>query len=135
MIGLGELPTVTAAAARSAARATCGAHDTLLSVVHWIWFLVPHGTLAYILLRHREQFERSAVLMAAVFDLGVLVYWLVPTAPPWWAGQQRRRMPPRAADHGRGGRAILGKPLAPALRFAWQATPLQPCPHSTSAPQ
>jgi membrane-associated phospholipid phosphatase len=24
--------------------------------------------------------------MAAVFDVGLLGYWLVPTAPPWWAG-------------------------------------------------
>jgi membrane-associated phospholipid phosphatase len=23
--------------------------------------------------------------MAAVFDAGAAVYWLVPTAPPWWA--------------------------------------------------
>jgi membrane-associated phospholipid phosphatase len=57
-----------------------------LSAVHWTWFLVPHGTLAYILLRHREHYQRSAVMMAACFDLGCVVYWLVPTAPPWWAG-------------------------------------------------
>jgi membrane-associated phospholipid phosphatase len=24
--------------------------------------------------------------MAACFDLGCIVYWTVPTAPPWWAG-------------------------------------------------
>jgi membrane-associated phospholipid phosphatase len=24
--------------------------------------------------------------MAAVFDAGAVVYWFVPTAPPWWAG-------------------------------------------------
>ena len=64
-----------------------------LSAVHWSWFLVPHGTLAYILLRHREHYQRSAVLMAACFDLGCVVYWLVPTAPPWWAGANGN-MPP-----------------------------------------
>jgi membrane-associated phospholipid phosphatase len=64
-----------------------------LSVVHWTWFLVPHGTLAYILLRHREHYQRSAVMMAACFDLGCVVYWLVPTAPPWWAGANGS-MPP-----------------------------------------
>jgi membrane-associated phospholipid phosphatase len=26
-------------------------------------------------------------MIAATFDAGVLTYWLVPTAPPWWAGQ------------------------------------------------
>ena len=28
---------------------------------HWIWFLVPHGTALYLLLRHRERFPRGAV--------------------------------------------------------------------------
>jgi membrane-associated phospholipid phosphatase len=64
-----------------------------LSAVHWSWFLVPHGTVAYMLLRHRDQFPRSAVMMAACFDLGCVVYWLVPTAPPWWAGANGN-MPP-----------------------------------------
>jgi membrane-associated phospholipid phosphatase len=31
--------------------------------------------------------------MAACFDLGCVVYWLVPTAPPWWAGANGN-MPP-----------------------------------------
>jgi hypothetical protein len=68
-------------------------HDYALSVVHWSWFLVPHGSLAYILLRHPRLYPRSACLMAACFDLGLVVYWLVPTAPPWWAGENGN-MPP-----------------------------------------
>jgi len=62
-------------------------HDYALSVVHWSWFLVPHGTLLYILLRHPRQYPRAAVLMSACFDLGCVVYWIVPTAPPWWAAE------------------------------------------------
>jgi membrane-associated phospholipid phosphatase len=68
-------------------------HDYVLSCVHWAWFFVPHGSLAYILVRHRELYPRSAVLMAACFDLGCVVYWVVPTAPPWWAGENGN-MPP-----------------------------------------
>jgi membrane-associated phospholipid phosphatase len=64
-----------------------------LSIVHWSWFIVPHGTLAYILLRHRRVFPRSVGAMTVCFDLGCVVYWLVPTAPPWWAGQNGN-MPP-----------------------------------------
>jgi membrane-associated phospholipid phosphatase len=64
-----------------------------LSVIHWSWFFVPHGTLFYMLLRHRRLYPRSAVLMSACFDLGCVVYWTVPTAPPWWAGQNGN-MPP-----------------------------------------
>ena len=54
---------------------------------HWIWFLVPHGTIAYILVFHRERFESAVVRMYATFDVGVVLYWLVPTAPPWYAAQ------------------------------------------------
>jgi membrane-associated phospholipid phosphatase len=68
-------------------------HDYVLSCVHWSWFFVPHGTLAYVLLRHRHHYPRSAVLMAACFDLGCVVYWAVPTAPPWWAAANGN-MPP-----------------------------------------
>ena len=72
-----------------------GALEYALSAVHWSWFLVPHGTLAYILIRHRDKFPRSAVLMSACFDLGCVVYWLVPTAPPWWAGATGQLPPVR----------------------------------------
>jgi membrane-associated phospholipid phosphatase len=68
-------------------------HDYALSFVHWSWFFVPHTTLAYVLLRHREHYPRSAVLMAACFDMGCVVYWAVPTAPPWWAAANGH-MPP-----------------------------------------
>jgi membrane-associated phospholipid phosphatase len=68
-------------------------HDLALAWVHWSWFIVPHGTTAYILLRHRWHFPRAACMMAAVFDLGLVAYWTVPTAPPWWAGKVER-MPP-----------------------------------------
>ncbi len=62
-------------------------HDLALAWIHWSWFFVPHGTCAYILVRHRWHFPRAAGMMAAVFDLGIVAYWAVPTAPPWWAGQ------------------------------------------------
>src|SRR5919201_874867 len=68
-------------------------HDLVLAWVHWSWFVVPHGTAAYILLRHRWHFPRAASMMAAVFDLGLIAYWTVPTAPPWWAAKSGR-MPP-----------------------------------------
>ncbi|MEA2479860.1 MAG: hypothetical protein QOJ07_1782 [Thermoleophilaceae bacterium] len=85
LIGGGELPTLRLQRALGRPGAVLS-HDTFLSMVHWSWFFFPHGTCAYVLLRHHEHFTRSAVLMAATFDVGCVVYWLVPTAPPWWAG-------------------------------------------------
>ena len=40
-------------------------------------------------------YPRSAALMAACFDLGCVVYWTVPTAPPWWAGKNGNMAPVR----------------------------------------
>jgi membrane-associated phospholipid phosphatase len=63
--------------------------------VHWSWFFVPHGTVAWILWRHPDHFERAAIQMAGTFDLGLIGYWAVPTAPPWWAGQNQNMEPVR----------------------------------------
>jgi hypothetical protein len=89
IMGCGEIPTIRLQRALGRP-GEVRVHDTVLAVVHWSWFFFPHSTIAYLLLRHREHFERSAVQMAAVFDLGAAVYWLVPTAPPWWAAQKQR---------------------------------------------
>jgi membrane-associated phospholipid phosphatase len=93
-IGRGETPTTRL----QRALGTSGElrpHDYLLSAIHWAWFIVPHGTLVYILVRHPRLFPRSACLTAAVFDLGLVVYWSVPTAPPWWAGENGYMAPVR----------------------------------------
>lgn len=82
-LGLGELPTVRLQKAFAKEQWRLG--DRVLVWAHWLWFAVPHGSLLYILLRHRNRFERAAVMTYAVFDLGAIVYWLAPTAPPWYA--------------------------------------------------
>ena len=64
--------------------------DHALVYTHWAWFLQPHAAAAYILWKHPQRFPRSAVLICAVFDLGLAGYFLVPTAPPWWAAEHGR---------------------------------------------
>jgi hypothetical protein len=64
--------------------------DQVLVWSHWLWFLFPHGTVAYVLWRHPERFPRTAALTYAVFDLGLIGYWAVPTAPPWYASLHGR---------------------------------------------
>ena len=88
LFGLGELPSVRLqrALARHGPRGPeWRALDRVLVWMHWSWFMVPHGTVAYLLVRHPERFPRAAALTYAVFNLGAGVYWLVPTAPPWYA--------------------------------------------------
>jgi PAP2 superfamily protein len=55
---------------------------------HWLWFLFPHGTVLYLRLRHPERFPRGAAHVYATFDLGLIGYWAVPTAPPWYAARE-----------------------------------------------
>ncbi len=96
-LGLGELPTVRLQH-RLARVGPEGPRwrtlDKALVWTHWSWFMVPHGALAYILLRYPRRFERAAAMTYAVFDVGAMIYWVLPTAPPWYAAS--------APENGRG---------------------------------
>jgi membrane-associated phospholipid phosphatase len=129
-LGRGEPPTVRLQRALGR-EGDVRPHDTFLSAVHWSWFFVPHGTMLFVLLRHGPRFERSATQMAAVFDIGLLGYWIVPTAPPWWAGRTGQLPPVRRIMTEAGERAwgklweplydsLAGNPFAamPSLHFA-----------------
>ena len=100
VLGLGELPSVRLqrALARSGPD---GPHwralDRVLVWAHWSWFAVPHASLLYILARHPRHFERAAVMTYAVFDVGASFYWVIPTAPPWYAASSER-----GSERGRG---------------------------------
>jgi hypothetical protein len=87
VLGGGELPNVRLQRAL-AGLGKRNIVDRFLSWVHWSWFFEPHSALAYILARDQEQFARSARQMAAVYDVGCIVYAAVPTAPPWWASEE-----------------------------------------------
>ena len=89
LLGFGELPTVRlqrALARKGSQGAEWRALDRVLVWAHWVWFMVPHGTVAYLLICHPKRFSRGALMTYAVFDLGASFYWLMPTAPPWYAG-------------------------------------------------
>jgi hypothetical protein len=98
ILGFGELPSqrLQRALAREAVPgARWSVCDRVLVWAHWMWFMVPHGTLIYLLVRDHRGFPRAAVMTYAVFDIGASVYWLLPTAPPWYAASL-------AADRGDG---------------------------------
>jgi hypothetical protein len=89
ILGLGQIPNLRlqrwfAAPGRIRKR------DQVLVWSHWLWFLFPHGTVAYVLARHPDRFPRTATLTYAVFDLGLIGYWGLPTAPPWYASLHGR---------------------------------------------
>ena len=112
------------------------AWEKLLIWSHWLWFAFPHGTVVYLLLRHPERLPNGAARIYATFDIGLIGYWAVPTAPPWYASAEGlmedgrtpelRRMMVEYGEHfWRSGWAPLygvlgGNPLAamPSLHFA-----------------
>jgi hypothetical protein len=86
VIGLGDLPGLRLQ--RAFARPDMiGGVDRVLVWCHWLWFFVPHGTVIWLLLRRPGLFPRGAAQMYAVFDLGLIGYWALPTAPPWYAAE------------------------------------------------
>ena len=87
VLGLGKLPNVRLQRALSAP-GEVSALDRVLAIAHWAWFLEPHAAMLWILVRRNPRFARAARQMAAAFDLGCLLYFTVPTAPPWWAAEQ-----------------------------------------------
>jgi hypothetical protein len=87
VLGLGVTPTVRLQQALGRP-GDIGPLDKALVWAHWMWFAAPHVAVAHVLLRRPDRFARGATMMYAVFDLGAIVYWLVPTAPPWYAAAE-----------------------------------------------
>jgi membrane-associated phospholipid phosphatase len=88
-LGLGVVPTLRLQRAFSAPGAI-NRFERVLVWCHWLWFFVPHASVAYVLVRRPEKFARAAGRMYTVFDLGALFYWSIPTAPPWYAAAHGR---------------------------------------------
>ncbi len=134
-IGLGRLPSVRLQ--RSLARlGRVKVVDRFLTWAHWLWFFEPYLALAFILVRHPERFPRAARQLAAVFDVGCSVYFVAPTAPPWWSfeqgltGEEVRRIMVEVGEETWGSawpamyKALGGNPWAamPSLHFATSLT-------------
>jgi membrane-associated phospholipid phosphatase len=66
--------------------------DKLLSFFYWTWEAEPHLALIWIRWRHPQEFAAAAGRLAATFDLTLVGYWLLPTAPPWWVSEKLGRM-------------------------------------------
>ena len=116
------------------------AWEKLLVWSHWVWFAFPHGTVLYLILRHPDRVNAGATRIYATFDIGLIGYWALPTAPPWYAAAEgymkdgrtpelRRMMVEYGEQFWRSGWAPLygvlgGNPLAamPSLHFATSVT-------------
>jgi membrane-associated phospholipid phosphatase len=73
-------------------RGELSALDKALSVFYWTWEAEPHLALAWIRWRHPGTFAAAADRLAATFDMTLIGYWLLPSAPPWWVSEKTGRM-------------------------------------------
>ncbi len=90
LLGFGVAPTLRLQRAlRDPPRVT--AIDRLVTLTYASWF-VPHIVLGWLLLRHERYVPRAAGRLAAAYHLTTPFYYLVPTAPPWWASEEMGRM-------------------------------------------
>ena len=137
VLGLGTPPTLRLQR-RLAPPGRLRALEKVLVWTHWVWFLVPARRPSLRARAPTASASRAAAARSTRSSTSALLgYWLLPTAPPWYAAEQgsaRRtaRTPGGAADDGRVRRAVLearwgplysvlgGNPLAamPSLHFA-----------------
>jgi hypothetical protein len=83
ILGLGVPPTLRLQ--RLSTPGQVNRFERVLVWCHWMWFFVPHGSVAYVMVRAPERFPAAAARMYAVYNIGAIFYWAIPTAPPWWA--------------------------------------------------
>ncbi|MGE3962369.1 MAG: phosphatase PAP2 family protein [Dehalococcoidia bacterium] len=62
--------------------------DFLAVAMHWSFFVVPHAVFAYLWFRQRSLAPVYAGAVLVTLYLGLLLFWLVPTVPPWLAARQ-----------------------------------------------
>jgi hypothetical protein len=91
VLGLGSTPTLRLQGT-FAKPGSINRFERVLVWCHWLWFMVPHGSVAYVLIRDPQRFPSAAARMYGAFDIGALFYWAIPTAPPWWADLHGRRI-------------------------------------------
>lgn len=117
VLGLGQLPTVRlqrALARMGPSGPEWRALDRVLVWAHWSWFMVPHGTLLYVLARYPERFPSAAAMTYAVFDIGGSVYWVLPTAPPWYGAGEA------GGAHGGGAQPAVRRMMAEYGEHFWR---------------
>ncbi len=62
--------------------------DYFAVAIHWSFFVAPHAMAIGIFFWRRARFAQYIVLIVGTMYLGLLLFFLIPTTPPWLAGLQ-----------------------------------------------
>lgn len=63
-------------------------YDYMATAVHWSYFIVPHAVAILLWYRHPEIYRRFLGGMILLLGLGLVIYFLIPSNPPWMAPEQ-----------------------------------------------
>lgn len=63
-------------------------YDYFLSFIHWSYFFVPHLVAVRLWQKHPALFRHYLSAMALLLTVGLFIYFLIPSNPPWMAGEQ-----------------------------------------------
>jgi membrane-associated phospholipid phosphatase len=55
--------------------------------VHWSFFVAPHIAAVLIFIWRRDLFPRYTLVVVGTMYLGLLLFFLIPTTPPWLAAR------------------------------------------------
>lgn len=62
-----------------------GALDYVMTGIHWSYFVIPHVFAIIIWYKRPELFLRFFSAMTLMLGIGLAIYFLIPTNPPWLA--------------------------------------------------
>lgn len=80
----GQIPTITLQD-RYYEAGTIGLHDYFFTLVHWSYFLVPHIVAVRLWYTNPDRFRQYLAALTVLLGSGLLIYFLIPTNPPWMA--------------------------------------------------
>lgn len=80
----GQIPTITLQD-RFYEAGTLGVQDYFFTAIHWSYFIVPHAVAVRLWYKHPERFRQFVAALTVLLSAGLLIYFLIPTNPPWMA--------------------------------------------------
>jgi membrane-associated phospholipid phosphatase len=63
-------------------------YDYFCTGIHWSYFIVPHAVAIYLWLRRPDLYRRLLGAMILLLGIGLVIYFLIPSNPPWLAPEQ-----------------------------------------------
>ncbi|MEX2236262.1 MAG: phosphatase PAP2 family protein [Dehalococcoidia bacterium] len=64
-----------------------GPLDWFTTQMHWSYFLMPHLMTILVFVFSPKDFERQVVTVVGIFVVGLVIYFVAPAAPPWYAAR------------------------------------------------